>query len=67
MNVYKLIYTMFLVRGDIVQMCRDIAMITVGALGVLAYQKYKEPLKKKMNCLMDTAMDRVDDKLEQMR
>ncbi len=48
-------------------MGRDMAMITLGALGVLAYQKYKQPLKKKMECLMDTAIDTAKDKLEKMK
>lgn len=49
------------------QMYRDMAMIALGALGVLAYQKYKEPLMDKVDCLMDTAIDRTTEKLEEMK
>ena len=61
-NIYN-----FLVWGDIVQMGRDMAMIALGALGVLAYQKYKQPIKEKMDCLMDTAIDTATEKLEKMK
>ena len=48
-------------------MGRDMAMIALGALGVLAYQKYKQPIKEKMDCLMDTAIDTATEKLEKMK
>ncbi len=48
-------------------MCRDIAMIMVGALGVLAFQKYREPVMRKVDCMMDKAMDYAEDKLDQMK
>ena len=49
------------------QMYRDIAMITLGALGVIAYQKYREPVMDKIDCMLDKACDCAEDKLEKMR
>jgi hypothetical protein len=62
--VYE-IYT--LVRGDIMLGIRDIAMITVGAVGALALAKYKEPLLDKMECIKDDAIEIATDKLDNMR
>lgn len=49
------------------QVCRDMTMIALGAIGVLAYQKYKEPVKEKMGDMMDTAIDKATDKLGKMK
>lgn len=63
------------------QFGRDLAMIALGAFGVLAYQKYNEPVKDKVECMKDhainkvttvmdkasNAMDRTTDKLEKMK
>ena len=46
---------------------RDMAMIALGAVGALAFQKYKEPMLKKMECIKDDAIDMAADKLENMR
>ena len=32
---------------------RDMAMIAVGVMGTLVFQKYKEPMMKKMECIKD--------------
>ncbi len=65
-SVYRLIYTN-LVRGDIVLSYRDMAMIAVGAIGALAFEKYKEPIMDKMECIKDDAIDMATDKLDDMR
>ena len=46
---------------------RDIAMISVGAIGALALSKYKEPLLDKMECIKDDAIEKATDKLDNMR
>lgn len=46
---------------------RDIAMMAVGAIGVLAFQRYGECVVDKMECVKDTAIDMATDKLEQMK
>ncbi len=49
------------------QAYRDIAMVALGAVGVLAYQRYREPVMKKMDCVMDSAIDKATNKLEKMK
>jgi len=46
---------------------RDMAMIAVGVMGTLVFQKYKEPMMKKMECIKDDAIDMATDKLDKMR
>ena len=48
------------------QMCRDIAMIALGATSVLMYQKYKEPVMKKLECAANTMMKKADKALDDM-
>ena len=45
----------------------DMAMIAVGVMGTLVFQKYKEPMMKKMECIKDDAIDMATDKLEKMK
>ncbi len=49
------------------RMYRDVAMMALGAALALACEKYKEPVMKKMNSVMDDAIDKAQDKLEQMK
>lgn len=44
----------------------DVAYMLMGAGAVLAYQKYKKPIKKKIDKIADKAMKKVDNKLEDM-
>ena len=44
----------------------DIAYMMMGAGAVLAYQKYKKPMMKKMNQMKDKIMNKTDDMLENM-
>ena len=46
---------------------RDMAMIAVGVMGTLVFQKYKEPMMKKMECIKDDAIDMATDKLENLK
>ena len=46
---------------------RDMAMIAVGAIGALAFTKYKEPIKDKLECIKDDAIEMATDKLDNMR
>ena len=45
---------------------KDLALMSLGAGAVLAYQKYSKPIMKKMNKLMDSKMKQIDDALENM-
>ena len=46
---------------------RDIAMISVGALGTAVLCKYKEPLIDKMDDIKDSAIEMATDKLDNMK
>ena len=43
-------------------MAKSVMLMALGGLSVIAYQKYNKPLMRKM----DKAMDKIDDKLEEM-
>jgi len=45
---------------------KSMALVAMGAGAVLAYQKYSEPLMKKLECLAEDAMRKADEKLEDM-
>ena len=45
---------------------KDLALMAAGMGITLAYQKYNEPVKKKIQQLMDKTMGKVNDKLEDM-
>ena len=45
---------------------KDLALMAAGMGLTIAYQKYSEPIKKKVQQLMDGAMHKVNDKLEDM-
>lgn len=48
------------------QMGKDIALIAMGALAVLMYQKYSKPVMKKAEELMNDALEVADKKLDNM-
>jgi len=41
------------------QFGRDLVMMALGAMGVLAYQKYNEQIKCKVDCMVDGAIDKT--------
>lgn len=45
---------------------KDLALMAAGMGLTLAYQKYNEPVKKKIHKVMDKTMNKVNDKLEDM-
>lgn len=45
---------------------KSMALIAMGAGAVLAYQKYSEPMMKKLECLAEDAIRKADEKLEDM-
>ena len=55
-----------LVRGDYVQVYRDMALFALGATSVLMYQKYKEPVMRKLECAANTMMKKADEVLDDM-
>ncbi len=66
-NVYmKNIYDNLLVRGDNVQMGKNIALMAIGAGAVLAYQRYNKPLAKRMDRMVDKTLDKASKTLEDM-
>lgn len=48
------------------KMAKSVMLIASGALGVLAYQKYGDKMKNKMDKVVDDTMDKVSKKLERM-
>lgn len=49
------------------QLCRDVAMMALGAVGVLVYQKCKDPVMDKIDYAVDMVLDKASDKLEKMK
>lgn len=45
---------------------KDLALVTLGAAAVLAYQKYNKPVKRQMEKVIDKTMRKTNDKLENM-
>lgn len=45
---------------------KDMALIAAGAIGVIAYQKYSKPVMEKVEEFACNAMDKVNEKLEDM-
>lgn len=45
---------------------KSMALVAMGAGAVLAYQKYSEPLMHKLSDFAEDAMQRANDKLEDM-
>ena len=45
---------------------KSMALIAMGAGAVLAYQKYSEPMMRKLEDLVEDAMIKADKKLEDM-
>ena len=47
-------------------MVKTMALVAMGAGAVLAYQKYSEPLMKKLGTIADDMIEKADKKLEDM-
>ena len=47
-------------------MAKSMALMALGAGGVLAYQKYSKPLMKKMDKDFDKVVKKVENKLDNM-
>lgn len=45
---------------------KDMALIAIGAVGAIAYQKYSKPVMEKVEEFASEAMSKVNDKLEDM-
>ncbi len=45
---------------------KNLALMSIGAGAVLAYQKYNKPIRKKMEKVIDQAMNKSENKLENM-
>lgn len=45
---------------------KDMAFMGLGAGAVLAYQKYKKPVKKQVEKVVDSTMKKANKKLEDM-
>ena len=45
---------------------KTMALVAMGAGAVLAYQKYSEPLMKKLGTIADDMIEKADKKLEDM-
>lgn len=53
-------------RWFLMKFTRDMLMMTMGAGAVLAYQKYRKPVMKKMECVANKAYKKADKALEDM-
>ncbi len=49
------------------KMTRDMVMMSLGAGAILAYQKYKKPVMKKLDKVVDKTMHKANNMLENMR
>lgn len=66
-KMYIEIYTSYYqLRGDIMKIAKVIGLMAAGAGAVLAYQKYSKPVIKKMQEIMDDALSKADEKLDDM-
>ena len=45
---------------------KDMALMTIGAVGVIVYQKYKKPVIEKVEKVAGEAISKVNNKLEDM-
>ena len=48
------------------KMTKDIMMMSLGAGAVLAYQKYKKPVMKKLDKVVDKTMHKANKAIEDM-
>lgn len=48
------------------KLAKDIALMSLGAGAVLAYQKYSKPVMKKIDKLMDSKVKKMDAAIENM-
>ena len=48
------------------KMVKTMMLVAMGAGAVLAYQKYREPLMKKLGTIADDVMEKANEKLEDM-
>lgn len=48
------------------KMSKNLALMAMGAGAVLAYQKYNKPVMKKVEKVADKAIQKANDKLEDM-
>ena len=48
------------------KLMKNVALMSMGAGAVLAYQKYSKPMMKKIDKLVESKMTKVDNKLENM-
>ena len=55
----------FLARGDIMKI-RDVAMILVGSVATIAYQKYNKPVMNAVKNAIDEKTIEAKHKLEEM-
>lgn len=49
------------------KIAKSMMLMAAGAGAVLAYQKYSKPVMDKMQNLMDDALDKVNEKLDDMK
>lgn len=49
------------------KIAKSAMLMAAGALAVMVYQKYSEPLMCKMQDIADDMIDKVNDKLEDMK
>jgi hypothetical protein len=56
----------FFREGDFMKLVKNMALMSMGAGAVLAYQKYNKPMMDKMSKMMTSMKKQASDKLEDM-
>ena len=66
--MYIIIYIHIHISSEVINMkiVKSMVLMAMGAGAILAYQKYSEPMMKKLECLAEDAMRKADKKLEDM-
>ena len=58
-NIYK-----YSSRGDFMKWTKSAMLIGLGALGVLAYQRYGDTMKEKATDIVDNTMNKISKKMD---
>ena len=58
-NIYK-----YSSRGDFMKWTKSVMLIGLGAIGVLAYQRYGDAMKDKATDIVDNTMNKISKKMD---
>lgn len=66
MYVNAYVHIFYFQEGDIMRMTKSMALMAMGAGAVLLYQKYNEPVKRKLEKTVGKKVNQAGKKLEDM-